>query len=175
MLNKPIKFRKMAMFSLALLFWLSGVSLFAQNNQTSPIEPEKKQLPTAQPKVSLSNQEPKALKQDAATQNKVAMEQKRKEEKAIAAKKQVLAKENAAIQKQSKQVASTSSKAPVNTTQDAQVNSNVKVADVQKDWEVKKAKLIQSLKDRNYSQQEIDRIVSKTEREMNVSSNNSKK
>jgi hypothetical protein len=171
MLNKPIKFRKMAMFSLALLFWLSGVSLFAQNNQTSPIEPEKKQLPTAQPKVSLSNQEPKALKQDAATQNKVAMEQKRKEEQAIAAKKQNLAKENVVPKKTSKEVASTSSKAPVNSNQSAEVKS----ANFQKDWEVKKAKLIQSMKDKNYSQQEIDRIVSKTEKEMKVSSNNSKK
>lgn len=175
MLNKPIKFRKMAMLSLAFLFWLSGVSLFAQNNQTNPIEPEKKQVPTAQPKVSLSNQEPKALKQDAATQNKVAMEQKRKEEQAIAAKKQVLAKEKAAVQKQSKQVASTSSKAPVNAVQNTPAKNDVKSADLRKDWEVKKAKLIQSLKDKNYSQQEIDRIVSKAESEMNVSSINSKK
>lgn len=174
MLNKPIKFRKMAMLSLALLFWLSGVSLFAQSNQTSPVEPEKKQVPTAQPKMSLSNQATSVQKQDAATQKKVAMEQKRKEEQAIAAKKQVLAKENAGVQKQSKQVAFTASKAPVNAVQNTPAKNDVKSADLRKDWEIKKAKLIQSLKDKNLSQQEIDKAISKIERDMNNSLNKTK-
>lgn len=174
MLNKPIKFKMMAMLSMALIFWLSGVSLFAQNKQANSAEPEKKQVPSAQPKVSLSNHQQKVVKQDAATMKKVAMEQKRKDEQAAEAKKQNLAKKNAKETKKSKQTQSTSAIAPVKATQPLTANNEATSANVQKDWEVKKAKLIQSLKDKNFSQQEIDKAISKVERDMNNSMNKTK-
>lgn len=164
----------MAMLSMALVFWLSGVSLFAQNKQANSAEPEKKQVPSAQPKVSLSNHQQKVVKQDAATMKKVAMEQKRKDEQAAEAKKQNLAKENAKETKKSKQTQSTSAIAPVKATQSLTANNEATSANVQKDWEVKKAKLIQSLKDKNFSQQEIDKAISKVERDMNNSMNKTK-
>ena len=172
MLNKPIKIRKFAMLSMALIFWLSGISLFAQNKQANTVEPEKKQVPSAQPKVSLSNKDPKAKKQDEAASKKAAMEQKRKEEQAVQAKKQTLAKEKAVASavKQPKQMQSTSSKAP---SANANVN-NTKSENFRKDWPVKKAKMEADLKAKGVPQEEIDKKIAAIEKKMNYNNQSTK-
>jgi hypothetical protein len=174
MLNKPIKIRKMAMLSMALIFWLSGVSLFAQNKQANSTEPEKKQVPRAQQKVSLSNQQPNVAKQDDASQKRAAVEQKRKDEQAVEAKKQSLAKENAKNTKTSNQMQSTSAKAPVNAVQSASAKNDVKANDVQKDWEIKKAKIKADLKAKGASQYDIDKQIAAIEKQMNINNNSNK-
>ena len=174
MLNKPIKFRKMAMLSMALIFWLSGVSLFAQNKQANTTEPEKKQVPTAQPKVSLSNQQPGVAKQDDASIKRAALEQKRKEEQALESKKQSLAKENAKSTKTSSHMQSTSAKAPVNAVQSASSKNDVKANTVQKDWEIKKAKITADLKAKGASQYDIDKQIAAMEKQMNINNNSNK-
>lgn len=174
MLNKPNKIRKFAMLSMALLFWLSGVSLFAQNKQANSTEPEKKQVPSAQPKVSLSNKQANVAKQDEATIKRAAAEQKRKDEQAVEAKKQSLAKENAKVTNPSGQMQSTSSKAPVNAVQNAPAKNNVKANDVQKDWEIKKAKITSDLKAKGASQNDIDKQIATMEKQMNINNNSNK-
>jgi hypothetical protein len=175
MLNKPIKIRKFAMMSVALIFWLSGVSLFAQNKQVSTAEPEKKQVPSAQQKVSLSNKGPQVQKQDEATAKRAASEQKRKEAQATEAKKENLAKENAAAVKQSKHVETTSAKAPVNAVQNAQTNNNnAKTGSIQQDWEIKKAKIAADLKAKGASQNDIDKQIAAMEKQMNINNKSNK-
>lgn len=172
MLNKPIKIRKFAMLSMALFFWLSGISLFAQNKQTNTVEPEKKQVPSAQPKVSLSNQDPKAKKQNEVSLKKAAMEQKRKEEQASEAKKKTLAKEKAAASavKQPRQVGSTSSKAPVTNA----TTSNSQSENFRKDWPQKKAKLEADLKAKGVPQEDIDKKIAAIEKKMNYNNQSTK-
>jgi hypothetical protein len=174
MLNKPIKIRKMAILSMVLIFWLSGVNLFAQNKQANSTEPEKKQVPTAQPKVSLSNQQPSVAKQDDASKKRVAAENKRRDEQAIEAKKQSLAKENAKDTKTSVQMQSTSAKAPVNAIQNASTKNDVKANDVQKDWEIKKAKIAADLKAKGASQYDIDKQIAAMEKQMNINNKSNK-
>jgi hypothetical protein len=174
MLNKPIKIRKMAMLSMALIFWLSGVSLFAQNKQANSTEPEKKQVPRAQQKVSLSNQQPNVAKQDDASQKRAAVEQKRKDEQAVEAKKQSLAKENAKNTKTSNQMQTTSAKAPVNAVQSASAKNDVKANDVQKDWGIKKAKITADLKAKGASQYDIDKQIAAMEKQMNINNKSNK-
>ena len=174
MLNKPIKIRRMAMLSMALIFWLSGVSLFAQNKQANSTEPEKKQVPAAQPKVSLSNKQPSVAKQDDASKKRAAVEQKRKDEQAVEAKKQSLAKENAKNTKTSAQTQSTSAKAPVNAVQSASTKNDVKANDVQKDWEIKKAKITADLKAKGASQNDIDKQIASMEKQMNINNKSNK-
>ena len=164
----------MAMLSMALIFWLSGVSLFAQNKQANSTEPEKKQIPTAQPKVSLSNQQPSVVKQDDASIKRAAVEQKRKDEQAVEAKKQSLAKENAKNTKTSNQMQTTSAKAPVNAAQSASAKNDVKANDVQKDWEIKKAKITDDLKAKGASQYDIDKQIAAIEKQMNINNNSNK-
>lgn len=174
MLNKPIKIRKIAMMSMALIFWLSGVSLFAQNKQTTTADPEKKQVPTAQPKVSLSNQKPQVEKQDEASLRKAAMEQKRKEDQAVEAKKEAAAKAKTAEAKQSKNAQSTSSKPTVGAVKSSPVNNSVNTADIQKDWEIKKAKVSADLKAKGASQADIDKHIAAMEKQMNINNNSNK-
>jgi len=174
MLNKPIKIRKLALLSMALIFWLSGMSLFAQNKQVNTAEPVKKQVKTAQPKVTLSNQQPKAVQINEATMKKVALEQKRKDDQAAEAKKQNLAKEQAKEPKKSNQIHSTSSKAQVNTNQNATQKNDANVASIQKDWEVKKSKIIADLKAKGASQYDIDKQIAALEKQLNITNNSNK-
>lgn len=173
MLNKPIKIRKFAMLSMALIFWLSGVSLFAQNKQTNQAEPEKKQVPLAQPKVTLSNQQPQAAKQDEVSLKKAAMEQKRKDEQALEAKKQMQAKEKATA-KQAKNSASTAANATPNNTQNSQTKKDVKTENVKSDWDIKKAKIAADLKAKGASQYDIDKHIAALEKQMNINNNSNK-
>jgi hypothetical protein len=174
MLNKPNKIRTFAMFSVALFFWLSGMSLYAQNKQANSTEAEKKQVPASQPKASLSNKQPMVAKQEEATIKKAAMEQKKRNEQAVEAKKQNLAKEKAEQSKNSTQMQSTSAKAPVNTVQSAAVKNEVKASDIQKDWEIKKAKIANDLKARGASQNDIDKQIAAMEKQMNINNNSNK-
>ena len=162
------------MLSMALIFWLSGVSLFAQNKQANSTEPEKKQVPRAQQKVSLSNQQPNVAKQDDASQKRAAVEQKRKDEQAVEAKKQSLAKENAKNTKTYNQMQTTSAKAPVNAVQSASAKNDVKANDVQKDWEIKKAKITADLKAKGASQYDIDKQIAAMEKQMNINNKSNK-
>ena len=164
----------MAMLTMALIFWLSGVSLFAQNKQTTATEPEKKQVPSAQPKVSLSNKQPMVVKQDEATKKRVASEQQRKEEQAIEAKKQTLAKDNTKEVKKSSQLQTTSAKAPINNVQNPSVKNDVKSSDLQKDWSIKKAKIEADLKSKGASQYDIDKHIAAMEKQLNINNNSNK-
>jgi hypothetical protein len=174
MLNKPIKITKFAMLSMALIFWLSSMSLFAQNKQVNSTESGKKTVPSAQVKVSLSNQEPKVKKQDDAVVERAANEQKRRDEQAVEAKKQSLAKENAKDKKTSNQMQSTTAKAPVNAVPSASSKTEVKANDVQKDWEIKKAKITADLKAKGASQYDIDKQIAAMEKQMNINNNSNK-
>ena len=172
MLNKPIKIKKIAMLSMALIFWLSGISLFAQNKQVNnTTETEKKQVQSAQPRVSLSNQGSQVQKQDDASIKRAASEQNRKKAQADEAKKQNLANEKSEAVKQPKQVQSTSAKAPVNAVQPVQVNNDAKAGSVQKDWEIKKAKIAADLKSKGASKADIDKQIAAMEKQMNINNN----
>jgi hypothetical protein len=174
MLKKPNKFKTLAMLSMALIFWLSGVSLFAQNKQATPTEEEKKQLRTAQPKGSLGNQQPAHVKQDEATTKKIELQKVRKEELAAESKKQSLAKENAKEAKKSNQVQSISAKAPANAVQNASTKNDATANDVHKDWAIKKAKIAANLKAKGASQYEIDKRIAAMEKKMNTNNNSNK-
>jgi hypothetical protein len=174
MLNKPNKIRKFAMLSMALTFWLSSLSLFAQSNKTMPTEPQKKQIPATQSKPTLSNQQPKNVKQDQATIKKIEMQKARKEELATASKKQSLAKENAKETKKSNQVHSTSSKAPVKTAENTPSKNDVKANNTQQDWDIKKAKIVADLKAKGASQYDIDKRITAMEKKMNTNNNSNK-
>lgn len=161
--------------SMALIFWLSGVSLFAQNKQTNKTEPEKKQVPTAQPKVSLSNQQAKATPQDEASIKKAAQEQKSKDEQAAKVKSENLAKEKATPVKHSANVQTTSSKAPTaNTSKANSTNQSAKSQDIRKDWEIKKAKMVADMKAKGIPQEDIDKRIASMEKKMNLNNNSIK-
>lgn len=178
MLNKPIKIKMMAMITMALFFWLSGVTLYAQNKQTNNTEPEKKHVPTARPKVSMSNQDPNAKKADETAVRKQAQLDKLKQEQGAEAKRQSIAKENAAKSKTSKNTASTSAKAPVNavtgvnSNQTASANPSVSSQDIQKDWEKKKAKMSADMKAKGASQNDIDKQIAAMEKQLNINNTN---
>ena len=140
MLNKPIKFKMMAMLSMALIFWLSGVNLFAQNKQANSAEPEKKQVPTSQPNVSLSNKVPQIVKQNDAKSKQVESEKQAKREQAIKAKNQAIANESAAKSKQQNTEQSISRTSSTKNSQNKAISSQ--------EWETKKAKLVESLKNK---------------------------
>lgn len=166
---------------MALVFWISGANLFAQNKQVSNTELPKKQVATEKPKVSLSNQDPNAKKVDEATAKKMAKENQLKQERAAEAKKQNLAKENiTAPVKASKSTVSTSSKAPAvtiqnaNNNQAASTNQSAKSQDIKKDWEIKKAKITADMKAKGASQNDIDKRISAMEKELNINNNSNK-
>jgi hypothetical protein len=170
MLNKPIKFRKIVMMSMAIIFWLSGISLFAQNKQTDKSEPEKKQVPNAQPKVTLSNKQTNAPQKDEA-----ALKQKQKDEKAVQSKNEKITKKQVVPVKHSSNVQTTSSKAPTAaTTKTNNDNSTVESAKsqaLQKDWEIKKAKMIAAMKAKGVPQEDIDKKIASLEKKMNLNNN----
>jgi hypothetical protein len=170
MLNKPIKNSKFAMLTMALIFCLSGFSLFAQNKQANSSISDKKQLPSAQTKVSLSNQGSSVSKQDEATQKRIALKDERKAEKL---KKQNIAKEDQMEVKHSKNNQTISSKVYLNQTNMESSKPSSEASN--KDWEIKKTKLIQSLKSKNYTQQEIDKVIAKFESKRNNSTNKTTK
>ncbi|HRG59609.1 MAG TPA: hypothetical protein PK323_11680 [Bacteroidia bacterium] len=181
MLNKPIQIKKIAMIMMALVFWISGVSLFAQNKQANNTDLPKKQVATEKPKVSLSNQDPNAKKVDDATARKIAQEEKLKQDRAAEAKRQNSAKEVAATPvKTSKSSVSTSSKAPAvtmqktSTNQASSTNQAAKSQDIQKDWEIKKAKLTADMKAKGVPQEDIDKKIASLEKNMNLNNNSTK-
>jgi hypothetical protein len=114
------------------------------------------------------------VKQDDASIKRAAVEQKRKDEQAVEAKKQSLAKENAKNTKTSNQMQTTSAKAPVNAAQSASAKNDVKANDVQKDWEIKKAKITADLKAKGASQYDIDKQIAAIEKQMNINNNSNK-
>jgi hypothetical protein len=174
MLNKPIKIKEMAMLSLALIFWLSGISVFAQNKQANTTEPEKKQIPAAQPKVSLSNKQPMVVKQNEATKKRVAEEQQRKEEQAAESKKQTLAKEQTKETKKAAPMQLTSVKTPANSVQNASIKNEAKATDAQQAWEKKKASVTASLKAKGASQYDIDKQISSMEQQFKINNTSNK-
>jgi hypothetical protein len=180
MLNKPIKIKRIAMLTMALFFWLSGVSLFAQNKQSNSQEPEKKQVPSAHPKVSLSNQDPKVKKADEDALRKQAQMEKLRQQQAADAKKQSQAKAEAKAPKTSKSTASTSAKAPTanaavtNSNQETSANKAANAQDIQKDWEKKKAKITADMKSKGASQNDIDKQIAAMEKQLNINTNTNK-
>jgi hypothetical protein len=171
MLNKPIKNSKIAFFTMALVFCLSGFSLFAQNTQTNFSQPDKKQLTSVKKNESLSNRESNVSEQNEVTQKKIALMQKKNEEKANVVKEKKLVKEPQNDVKQGKNNQATTLTATKNASQLGQKNSNDANERSLKDMEIKKAKYIQSLKDKNYTQKEIDIAVAKRESKRNNSMN----
>jgi hypothetical protein len=69
---------------------------------------------------------------------------------------------------------STSAKAPVNAVQSASAKNDVKANDVQKDWEIKKAKITADLKAKGASQYDIDKEIAAMEKQMNINNKSNK-
>lgn len=173
MLNNPNKLKGIAVLTMALVFWLSGTSLFAQNKQTNPTEPQK--VVPSRPKESLSNQEPSSKKQqDKAALEKQAKAQQLKENQGIEAKKKSMEKMNASEPKHSKQVHNTSADAPAKQAMAKPETSEKSTSGIQKDWEIKKSKIAADLKAKGYSQYDIDKKISVMEKEMNINNNSNK-
>jgi hypothetical protein len=97
--------------------------------------------------------------------------QKKNEEKANVVKEKKLVKEPQNDVKQGKNNQATTLTATKNASQLGQKNSNDANERSLKDMEIKKAKYIQSLKDKNYTQKEIDIAVAKRESKRNNSMN----